>query len=265
LAFPRLPSEGDQLIIALSIPALAAAAVAMAHLVAVALLVVEPRPAESASLGTMLHGVPRAVGRGLRLAGTDRVLVRVLAATAAIGMMLSAVEVLSPVRIAGLMSGQADATAAFGVLMTLAFFGTACGAAAAPGAARRLRSSGPAAAAFCALAAVAVAGFATSSALPLAGAAFVVYYLMLGGTEPLMAELLHHRVAAAERATVVSVQSLVGQGGGVLGSIGIPAIAAGAGFPAAISAGAAALLVCSLLLARLAAPMAAQPTWAGSS
>ena len=256
LAFAGLPAEGGQLIISLSVPALGAAAVAVVHMVAVALLVVEPPRAEPASLRSAARGVPRVVRRGLLLAGRDRVLVRVLAATAAVGVVISAVEVLSPVRVADLLGGPADATAAFGVLMTLAFVGTAVGAAAAPAAARLLRSSGTAAAVSCALAAVAVVGFAMGSALPLAGAAFVAFYLMLGGSDPLMAELLHHRVAATERATIVSVQSLVGQGGGVLGSAALPAVAAGAGFATAMSVGAATLLLCSFLLVRLAAPLA---------
>jgi hypothetical protein len=259
LAFAGLPAEGGQLITSLSIPALAAAVVALAHMAAVALLVVEPPRDEPAALWPAVRGVPRVVRRGLLLAGRDQVLVRVLVVAAAIGVVISAVEVLSPVRVAELLGGPSDATAAFGVLMTLAFVGGAVGSAAAPAAARLLRTSGTAAAVFCALAAVAAAGLATGSALPLAGAAFVAFYLLLGGAEPLLAELLHHRVAAAERATVVSVQSLVGQVGGVLGSASLPTLAAGAGFAAAMSVGAVTLLGGALLLVRLAAPVTLSP------
>jgi hypothetical protein len=74
-------------------------------------------------------------------------------------------------------------------------------------------------------------------AIPFIGAAglgYVAIYLLLGVTGPLTSELLHGRVAASERATMLSVESLALQAGGVvsnllLGSL-VVATTAGAGF-----------------------------------
>ena len=65
-------------------------------------------------------------------------------------------------------------------------------------------------------AALGMAAFATGwLALGIAG--YVLLYAFLGGGDALLAEVVHRRVRSDQRATVLSVQSLVQQLGGVGG------------------------------------------------
>jgi predicted MFS family arabinose efflux permease len=52
-----------------------------------------------------------------------------------------------------------------------------------------------------------------------AGAAFVTFYLVLGATGPVLAGLLHDRIDSAHRSTVLSVESLALQLGGISASL----------------------------------------------
>src|SRR5206468_1710876 len=124
-------------------------------------------------------------------------------------------------------------TGAYGFLAAAAFSASALGAGLAPRAAARLGGGARAAAIMSWLAAPA----AMAVAIPFIGAAAVGYigiYLLLGVGGPLTSEMLHSRVGAGQRATMLSVESLALQAGGVasnllLGTL-VVATSAGAGF-----------------------------------
>jgi len=61
--------------------------------------------------------------------------------------------------------------------------------------------------------------------LALAGFGYVGIYLLLGAVGPLASELLHGRVASTGRATMVSLESLALQAGGVAANLGLGALA----------------------------------------
>ena len=72
-----------------------------------------------------------------------------------------------------------------------------------------------------------------SGGAPAFAVAFVAFYGVLGVIEPLHLELLHEEVPSGARATMLSVESLAEQLGGVTSSLTLTRLAAGAGIPAA--------------------------------
>ena len=233
----------------LAIPLLVAAVLAAIHLLAVAALVVEPPGQRSSvTLRSAVRDVPATIRSGVRLAYLDRTVVRLLLVAGVVGVALAGLELLVPAQFAELLGGEERASAAYGVIVAVAFLASAAGAAAAPAAARLLRTSARAAFGFMVGTAAAILGVGLATSFLLAAIAIVVSYLLLGGAGPLKAELLHHRVDAAQRSTMVSLQSLAMQLFGIAGSFALPALAAVAGLPIAWSAAAALLALAALLL-----------------
>ena len=219
-----LPAGG--LLIPLSIPWLAAAVLQGLGLIAVVLLMVEPPNSVHAPVSRIVRDVPTTVASGLRLAGGDRTIRLVLGATAAFGFALSALETVAPVQFASLLGGEERASGAYGVLVTLAFFGTSIGSAGAPRAAARIGSGPRTAALVTALMAVALGGMATGASFLVVAALYVAFYLFAGLAGPLNNETLHQRVEADQRATLLSVVSLAQMSGGLVSNLLVPAIAA---------------------------------------
>jgi hypothetical protein len=60
---------------------------------------------------------------------------------------------------------------------------------------------------------------------------YLATYVVHGASNPAHEALLHRRVTSAERATVMSANSLVGQGSGALGGIALGVLAASSGIP----------------------------------
>lgn len=99
------------------------------------------------------------------------------------------------------------------------------------------------------IAALAVLVVAAPS-LSIAGAGFLLVYLMVGLQGPVMAGLLHSRVDSSVRATMMSVESLALQAGGAVASITVGALAAAFGLIGGFGFVAAAGLVAALILVR---------------
>jgi MFS family permease len=219
-------------------------------LIAVVLLMVEPPNGVHAHVGRIVRDVPSTVARGIRLAGGDRTIRLVLGATAAFGFALSALETVAPVQFATLLGGEERASGAYGVLVTLAFFGTSVGSAAAPRAAAVVGSGPRTAALVTALMAIALGGMATGASFLIVAALYVAFYLFAGLAGPLNNETLHQRVEADQRATLLSVVSLAQMSGGLASNLLIPAIAAVSfGLGWAVAAGV--VLIGTILLALL--------------
>ncbi len=243
---PGLPSTGHGPLISLSVPALLAAVFMAVHGAAVLALVDEgPRP--RVGLRGLARGIPATVVGGARLGLRDGILRRLLLRAVLLGLVLSGIELLSPGVFAGLLGGEAAASGPYGLLVAAAFAASALGAAVAPAAAARLGGTGVTAAIAFALAGP-VALLVAVPFLAAAGLGFAGVYLLLGVAGPLTSELLHGRVAGDERATMVSVESLAVQGGGVVSNVVLGAVAASAGTGVAIALAAAALVASGLLL-----------------
>jgi MFS family permease len=175
---------------------------------------------------TALRRVPSTVGEGLRLAGRDRIVLRLLLVAATTGIALAVLELVTPAWLDQLVGEPESAAAVFAVLVTVGFGADALGAALAPAGRRRLSSPAVVSAAATAVALTAVLALTVASlltgtnALLVAGVAYVVFFIGLGAAGPPLGELLHRRVPSTERTTVLSVQSLAlqmsGAGGAVL-------------------------------------------------
>ncbi|WP_062295538.1 MFS transporter [Demequina maris] len=248
VAISPLPTSGDGLV-ALSTPFLVAAALSVLHAVLVLVWVRDPaRPADAPSPGTR-RGLGETIAAGLRLARTHPALRRILLLTAAVGAALSGLELLAPPRFAALLGGESAAAGAYAVLVTAGFLGSASGSALAPAVARLTR--GPSRAALVGVLGAAVALAAVALPAPLAAAvAFVAFYVLLGIAVPLVEELTHAAASSAQRATVLSLNSMAMQGTAIVTTAGLGVLAGATSSAAALWLPAAVLAIGALALAR---------------
>lgn len=245
--WPGAASEGA----GLAVPVVLAAAGELVLLLVVVFAMPEargPRP----EFGAVLRGVPATVAAGLRLAGRDHVLVRVLTVAAATGTGLAVIELLTPAWMALLAGGAGRGVLAYALVAAVGFAADAAGSALGVPLTRLLGSPGRAACAGTVLAALGLAGLAGTAALSgwpgvvAAGAAYLLMFLGLGAAVAPVGRLLHDRVEAAERATMLSAQSLLLQLGAAAGSVALGALAAAYG-PGPAFAGSALLLAAAAL------------------
>lgn len=223
--FSGLPETG--LVGPFSVPFLLASALTVVGLGAVTVLMPEPpRTGARPSIGQVVRQMPQTVAAGLRLAGRDRTILLVLGATLAFGFALAALEIVAPVQFAQLLGSEASASAAFGALVTLAFLGSATGSAIAPRAASLIGSASRTAALVTVLVSICFVGLTVGPPFIAMAALYVGIYLLAGISGPLSNDLLHLRVNADQRATLLSVRSLIQQLGGLFGSLVVPALAA---------------------------------------
>jgi hypothetical protein len=234
---------------ALATPAVLAAATSAALLLAVLIAMPEPANAGPAAgspsarragtVGSRLRGVlaevPRTSVRGIRLVLSDRVLALALCATMAAGLALYAIELLTPGRFASLTGGASEGAAGYAVVAAIGFAAAAGGSAVAPLVGRvvrtapRLAAAGTVVAGGGVLALAATAGLAGTAGLVGVASGYAVLFTGFGLVGPAQSELLHGRVGAAERATIVSLDSLALQLAGVAGSLTLAQLAGAAG------------------------------------
>jgi MFS family permease len=216
---------------------------------AVLLLVHEPRPRVPGRWRAGARAVPAVVVEGLRAAAGARDLRRLFGAFLLTAVAYVGVEVLWQPRFADLLGGASRATRTFGYVVVAMSLGAAAGAWLAdrlPGAVASYGSR--MAAASTALSAAVLVGLAAASTFAAAAAAFVGVYTLGALRSVAEAEMLHERVPADRRATMVSVRSLTEQVGNVVASIGLTRVAAASGIPTAWLIGAGVLVAASVLL-----------------
>ncbi|MFI6503985.1 hypothetical protein [Nonomuraea typhae] len=209
----RLSSATSGLIVPLSLPLLAAAAVQIAFVGYVLAALPEP-PRPPATLGGVLRGIPLTVAGGLRLGARDALVRRILLSAGAAGSALVAVELLTPGRVAALTGAPESGALLFASLACAGFLCSGLGSHLAPLVARLagsgeravLLSLGTSAIGLLLLGATALSTGASATVLAAAGYGLV--YLGRGCAGPSENDLLHRRVTRAGRATALSVQSL---------------------------------------------------------
>ncbi|HEX4815722.1 MAG TPA: hypothetical protein VFV66_23510, partial [Nonomuraea sp.] len=202
---------------------------------------------------------------GVRLAAGGPVLRRLMPASACTGVMLVAIELLTPGRLAELAGTAERGSTAYAVVAALGFAGSAAGSALAPRVARLAGGSARGAIAGAVVAALAVgvlaatAGLGGASGLVTAGAAYVTLFAGSSVTGLLALEMTHNAVTAAERTTVTSTASLSLQAGGILANLTLASLAAHAGVAAAWGVAAAVTLSSALLYVRMPAVTTPSP------
>ncbi|WP_230977459.1 MFS transporter [Georgenia yuyongxinii] len=232
---------------ALATPVLAALAVQILALVGVAALMAEPPPAGAAG-GTWRAAAqtPRAVADGVSLLRRGRVLRALVAVELFWGFGMVAFETLTPVRLAEIV-GDAEAAAEIaGPAGAAAWLASAAGAAITPWLGRRLGMARTAAL-LRVLQGVTVVGIGLFGGVLGVVTAYLACYVVHGAANPAHLTLLHRQVDGARRATVLSLNSMVAQPAGALGTIALTALADAASLSVAICVGAAVLAVAAPL------------------
>ena len=241
-------------------PFVAAAACTAAGLVAVALLVVPVGPVRTSSgpwaaLRSGVADVPRVVSTAVRLAARERTLRLLMLIAFGTGPVLVSIELLAPLRFAELVGGEAEGGQAYSVVVTLGFGAAALGSALALQARRAAHGSASVAtAALMVLAAGGLALMAVDGTVVVLAAGALVFYLCNGASWPLRKQLLHARVDAGHRATMVSASSLAMQLGGILSNQVQPRVYEAHGPAWAFGLAAGVLLVLAVLSLRLTDP-----------
>jgi MFS family permease len=244
----RLPVPG------LAVPVLLGAAVELVRAGFTLDLPDAPR-ARGAALDA-LRVVPGTVAAGVHLAARNRIVLRLLLVAGGIGVGLAVLELVTPAWLEQLTGDTGHAALIYAGLVTIGFGADALGAGLAPVARRTLSTPTRAGAVATAVAVVAVLGIVAAStltgtgALVIAGAAYVVFFIGLGVAGPPMGEVLHGEVRSTERATVLSVQSLVLQVAGSAGAITAGALTAWQGAWAGFGTAAVALGTAAYVLIR---------------
>jgi len=241
---------------ALALPILVAAGLELVHLAAVIRLVTPLGPARDvgarASLRGSLRDVLTIVRDTVRLAARDQALRLLLAITFIAGMVLTTLELLGPLRFAELVGDRTEGSAVFGIVMAVSFGAAALGSAFATTARRVARGSvARATAVLLVLCALALVGIALSPTAVLAGTAYAVFYLWNGAGWPLRKQVMHGRVDAARRATMVSASSFALMLGGITGSLSLPLLTDWTTLSTGFAAAGGLLLVSAALSIRL--------------
>jgi MFS family permease len=206
-----------------------------------------------------VRGVPATVVAGLRVAGGDRVLTRVLLAAGGAGVALAVVELLTPAWLAELTGTRQAGAATYALVAAAGFAVDALGSALGPVLVRRCGAPARAAAVATTVGALGLAlvglagaaGLRGAGAVVIAAVAYCLLFAGLGAAAPAQGQMLHDRVGAAARATVVSVQSLLLQLAAAAGVTVLGWLAGRHGLWTGFAVGAAVLLASAVLFVRL--------------
>ena len=202
-------------ITAIELPAYIALALGVVHLAAIAVFMREPRTHVDATglrhAVTSAKEAPRTVARGLRLLGSSRVLLALVLVEVFWSIGMIAFETLNPVRLAELVGGEDRAGALLGPVSSAAWGLFAAGSAAAGLVSKRIGVSWTALAARVLQGAFIVVMGLMGGAAGLI-TAFLITYTLHGFAGPVHNTLLHRQAASTNRATVLSMNSMVAGG-----------------------------------------------------
>lgn len=200
----------------------------LAHLLLTAILVREDRPVATKSrlrhVGSSLRAVPATIGHGVRLLGTAPVLRALVLVEVFWSVAMIAFETLNTVRLAELVGGEERAGVVIGPVSAVSWGLFAAGSAVAGLASRWIGVAWTAV-----LARVLNGGFVVAMGLA-AGpvgliAAFLAAYTLHGAAGPMHSTLLHRQAGPDNRATVLSMNSMVAGGAYSLGLLALGPLA----------------------------------------
>lgn len=187
----------------------------LVHLVLTAVLVREDRPVATTSrlrdVGASLRAVPGTIGHGVRLLGTAPVLRALVLVEVFWSVAMIAFETLNTVRLAELVGGEERAGAIIGPVSAVSWGLFAAGSAVAGLVSRWIGVARTAVLARVLNGAFVVAmGLAAGPAGLIA--AFLAAYTLHGAAGPMHSTLLHRQAGPDNRATVLSVDSMIAGG-----------------------------------------------------
>ena len=226
----------------------AAGMAVMAAVLAYTVLLVREPPRERPA-GTVLHTarrVPATIRDGARLAISDPALLLLFAALALMLFATNPIEVLWPTLVQAMLDPE-RAAAAVGLLSAAYFLAIALGAHVAARIGDRGGRDATMLGAVLAGLALAQVVLAWQGTLWGFAGAFLAFSVLLGLSESPAASVLHAHAPDGRRSTILSLQSLVKQMGGMIGLLVLGGIGDRAGVPAAWTLGAGALAAAALI------------------
>lgn len=244
---------------ALTAPVLVAILLQAVSQICVLTLMTEERPIRGmAAFTASVRGVPGAILGAVRIVRGSRVVAALIAVELFWSFGMPAFESLTPVRLSDILGSGERASALMGPAGSAAWGASALGAALIPLLTRRIgaRWTG-----FTLRVAqgVTVAGMGLLGGVAGVIGAYLLTYTVHGAANPVHNGLLHRQVDGPHRASLISLNSMLGQPGYALGITTLTALAGSAGVSVAMLAGAAALAVAApLYLVKAAAPA---PQW----
>jgi MFS family permease len=234
------PFEG---IPTLDLPVLVAIGLYAVNLVAVVLLMTEERRARGArAIAQSIVSVPSVIVDGLRLLRRSRVLLGIVMVELFWGFCMVCFESLFPVRLTEVVGGTETAGALMGPVSSAAWFASAAGAALIVPISARIGVAVSAAALRV------IQGITILAMGLIAGpiglvTAYLACYIAHGASNPMHMTLLHRQVEGPNRTTVISMNSMVSQPAGSIGTIILAAVADGSSVTTALLIGA---VVCAV-------------------
>ena len=227
----------------LVLPLLVAFGLGVVYLLAIVALMHEDRIGGGMrAVGESVRAVPSVIADGIGLLRGSRVLLALVSVELFWGFSMVAFESLFPIRLAELVGGTQAAGGLMGPVSSGAWFASAAGSAAIGLLSQRIGVARSAA-----LLRVLQGG--TILAMGLAAGpvgaitAFIASYVTHGASNPMHTTLLHREVEGRRRATVLSMNSMVGLPAAALGSIVLATLADGTSVTTAMVVGA---FVCAL-------------------
>lgn len=192
--------------------------------------------------------VPEVISASLRYGVHSRPVLTLLLVMAAMGFGMTGLELLWQPRVGEIMGSDAQ-TWVLGVLAAAYFFVTAAGSAAVTSVCIRLKNDNALVMTLLTIgigASIIVLSF-QSSILPFA-AFYLLTYMIIGMTNSPWGTIYNNEIPTEQRSTMLSFESLVLQGGGLIGSVFLGFVADGAGIPAAWAIAGAVVALSSLLM-----------------
>jgi predicted MFS family arabinose efflux permease len=201
-----------------------------------------------AALSSGIATAPAVVRSTVRLVSGSRALLALVGVELLWGVGLVAVELFSGPRMVELLGDPERGVAVFGLAAAAAWSISALGSAATGRLTARL-GGGPARVGVV----LRVAQGAAVVVMAVGGGpmglvtGYLAFYLVHGSANVVHYGMVHRLVDADHRTTVISANSLASRLGGIAGSIGLGALAAGVGIPAALAVAAAVLVAAAPL------------------
>jgi MFS family permease len=210
---------------ALVLPFVVALVLGAVNFAAVALLMSEHRATRGfAAVAASVRSVPTVVADGIGLLRGSHVLMGLVAVEAFWGFSMVTFESLFPLRLSDLLGSSDEAAAVMGPVASLAWFAAAAGAAGVILLSNRIGVARSAALLRVVQGATVVAMGVIAGPLGVV-AAYLLCYVAHGASNPMHATLLHREVDGPRRATVISINSMIGQPAGALGGIVLASLA----------------------------------------
>lgn len=224
--FQDLPPDGTAVLTPLALPVLLATLFHFITLIATLLLLKEERRAASGSWGQRLAQTWPTLQTAFAQSWSNPTLLRLLAITAASGLAIISLETLWQPFFAGLLGGAEVPTLFFGVVMGGNFIIGMVGNLLATPLSRLLnRRYGLVCALFQGVRGLTLIALAWQTRTSSAAVLFWLVYLNMGIINSPHSTLLNREIPAAQRSSMLSIESLAGYLGCIVGSVGLGYVA----------------------------------------